>query len=283
MHAYRQTVGTIKKANQSGAFSAPSLRKEGVKESSKDLLPGGLHISTPDHITIDQPAPMISPPPSPPIIFQPPPKRATGTSALDHQPQQNYVHPALHLLTTLLTPPSSPTSPPRATPLATAHILTLLLTPFTSILSRLLPYLLYTHLFSPTSLVSHLQSARNALFPGGYPSVPPPDPTPDEQAELRQTLARRLLTLVPAPLQLVLGTTADMRLETIDGGLLEPLSSAECNAHLMLFVLDLVLLAVFPEMGVSMGDALDGVRTPMGSMDSELTDMTPPRPDSRPP
>jgi len=33
--------------------------------------------------------------------------------------------------------------------------------------------------------------------------------------------------------------------------MLDPLSSQACNAHLMVFILDLILLTVFPELGVS--------------------------------
>ncbi|KAI0803040.1 PXA domain-containing protein, partial [Irpex lacteus] len=249
MHAYRQAVGTIKKVNQSGAFSRATPKPESktsFRESSK-TLPGTLDPTTPQpgHIPFEQSqqAAIPSPPPSP----SPPP----AASRVDQQPQHNYVHPALHLLTTLLTPPPSPVSPPRTTPLALTYILTLLLTPFTSTLSRLLPYLLYTTLFSPPSLIRLLQSSRDALFPGGWPSTPAPDPSLEDQLILRQTLARRLLSLVPAPLQIAFGSTLEMRLESVDRHVLDPLESAECNTHLVGFVLDLVLLTLFPEMGVA--------------------------------
>ena len=196
----------------------------------------------------------------------------------------NYVEPLLHLFSTLLTP--SPKSPPRKIPLALTHVLTLLLTPFTSLISRLLPYLLYTHAFSPDSLLVLIQASRHALFPGGWPAVSPPDPSPEEQAELRQELTRRLLALVQGPCLPLLGATHAARAAAVDGAL-DPLSSQECNAHLLVFVLDLVLLTLFPEMGIAppsvVPDAGEDVRTPRGSLDSAPGYLTPPRPDSRPP
>ena len=69
-----------------------------------------------------------------------------------------------------------------------------LLSPF---LSRLLPYLLYTHALSPASLSTIIKNARRALFPEGWPAPPPIDPTPEEQVELRKELERRLLDTTP--------------------------------------------------------------------------------------
>lgn len=115
-----------------------------------------------------------------------------------------------------------------------------------------------------------MRAARRALFPEGWPGPPPPDPTPEEQAALREELVQRLLASVPgasgiyptglreglielpflAPLDLLLGPTPAARMRTIDAAL-DPFSSQACNAHLVLFILDLVLLTVFPELGVS--------------------------------
>ncbi|KAI8995303.1 hypothetical protein BD414DRAFT_479161 [Trametes punicea] len=52
------------------------------------------------------------------------------------------------------------------------------------------------------------------------------------------------------PLLPLLGPTPAARAATVDAAL-APLDSQACNAHLALFVLDLVLLTVFPEMGMS--------------------------------
>jgi hypothetical protein len=52
-----------------------------------------------------------------------------------------------------------------------------------------------------------------------------------------------------APLApLILGPTPAVRAQTMDA-LLEPLSVQACNAHLVIVILDLVFLALFPELG----------------------------------
>lgn len=311
MHAYRHTIDAIKKANQSGSPLTKSVGTDSAKDQASNTLPGTLVPMTPMPPTasIAQPAPPLSPPPSPPSLSRASSTRSTvhfapsvlsvplaPVNSLQPEPQAqlqaqlNYVHPTLQLLSTLLTATSPPASPPRNTPLAITHVLALLLTPFTSLISRLLPYLLYTHLLSPPSLISILQAAKAALFPGGWPVVPPPDPTPDEQTALRASLVRRLLSLFPTPLLPVLGTSPAARAHAADA-LLEPLSSPECNAHLVVFLLDVIILTIFPEMGVAVsrptadGEAGDGVRTPVGSVEGVHTvgTLTPPRPDSRPP
>ncbi|OSX67734.1 hypothetical protein POSPLADRAFT_1042928 [Postia placenta MAD-698-R-SB12] len=150
--------------------------------------------------------------------------------------------------------PSPPTVPAGSSStslaLALAHTLSLPLTFLEPFISRLLPYLLYTHALSAPRLADIVRSARHALFPEGWPGHAPPDPTPEEQAVMREELGRRLLARAPAPLALLLGPTPDARTHTIDG-ILDPLSSQACNAHLVLFILDLILSTVFPELGVS--------------------------------
>ena len=79
------------------------------------------------------------------------------------------------------------------------------------------------------------------------------------------------------------------RKETIVAGL-EPLSSAACNAHLALFLIDAILLTVFPELGVAVpgsgfrleeaGSAYSSHRVSLDD-DRESDPLTPPG--SRPP
>ena len=292
IHAYRSARDTIKKANQSGAlFPNPVVEVE----KKKTMIPGSLLplSPVPPPATYTPASPSPSPPPSPPHVYRTDPTVSPIPTVSiipppvpPAQPQPNYVQPILQLISTMITPPTTPTAPPRSVPLALTHLLTLLLTPFMPTLSRLFPHLLYTHAFSAESLLAILQSTRTAMFPGGWPAQSPPDPTPEEQLELRRELTRRLLTLVPAPCLPVLGPTPPARVQALDS-ILDPLSSQECNAHLIVFVLDLVLLTLFPEMGVAPPSAvpdagLEGTRTP-GSLDSVAGTLTPPRPDSRPP
>ena len=47
-----------------------------------------------------------------------------------------------------------------------------------------------------------------------------------------------------------MGPTPEARMATVDAAL-APLDDAACNAHLAVFILDLVVLTIFPEMGAS--------------------------------
>lgn len=287
MQGYKNARDAIKKANQSGALFAASSQVE--TEPPKNTIPGSLSTPIPPSAPF---SPLASPPPSPPLMSRldstissiPTDSSIPPSSPPPPHPQANYVQPILQLATTLITPPTSPIVPTPTVPLALSHLLAILLTPFTAVLSRLLPYLLYTHVFSTDSLLNIVRSARNAMFPGGWPSVAPPDPTLEEQIEMKRELTRRLLALIPGPGLFVLGPTPSARLQAIDN-MLDPLSSRECNVHLIVFILDLVLLTLFPEVGVSTRSGAPdlGSATPADSLDSVLGSLTPPRPDSRPP
>lgn len=102
-----------------------------------------------------------------------------------------------------------------------------------------------------------LRISTNVLFPTGYPGPPPIIPTIAEQAEIRAALIHRLSTLAYIGKKrgirswissLVFGPTPEVRLQTIEG-MLEPLSDERCNTLLVIFLLDAVVLAVFPELG----------------------------------
>jgi len=57
---------------------------------------------------------------------------------------------------------------------------------------------------------------------------------------------------------LVLGAHPPAQQQTIND-ILDPLSSAECNSHLVMFVLDLVLMTLIPEMGnITDASMMDG-------------------------
>ncbi|KAI0936114.1 hypothetical protein AcV5_004335 [Taiwanofungus camphoratus] len=288
IQAYRQARDTIKKVNESAAKtphrpstkSSPSASSDAFSAVAVPLsptspsVPGALTITTtPD----SPPLPVPHPPPTPPtptsISSVNPISRSTSSSTVPSTssasnplsvprppvpPIPNYTQPPLTLLLTLLSPPrpssstetAAPGSSSSATALAVAHTLSLPLTFAAPFLARLLPYLLYTHALSAAHLAGAVRAARRALFPEGWPGPPPPDPTPEEQAALREELVQRLLASVPAPLDLLLGPTPAARMRTIDAAL-DPFSSQACNAHLVLFILDLVLLTVFPELGAS--------------------------------
>lgn len=102
---------------------------------------------------------------------------------------------------------------------------------------RLLCYLLYTHVLSAPSLLSVVRLSKRTLFPNGYPGPPPVDPTAEEQVVIREELVKRISTQMPA-----------LALVGLDG-VVDPLNDGACNRHLAVFLVDAVLLALFPEMG----------------------------------
>ncbi|KAG5648148.1 hypothetical protein DXG03_006102 [Asterophora parasitica] len=160
---------------------------------------------------------------------------------LPASPPQHYADPPLTMLAEIFTLHQRTAS---TILLTTAHLVTDFSTSF---LDRLLPHLL-KHQLSPAFILSTTRTAKRTFFPNGYPGPPAIEPTPEEQAEIRArliawrpsgALASRLLPLLlgPGPSQ------------TLDAAL-DPLSSAPCNVHLVLFLLDLVLLELFPELAL---------------------------------
>ncbi|GLB36367.1 putative PXA domain containing protein [Lyophyllum shimeji] len=119
-----------------------------------------------------------------------------------------------------------------------------------SFLDRLLPHLIKSQL-SPAFILSTTRTAKRTLFPNGYPGPPPIEPTPEEQAEIRARLVawRPSGALGKRLLPLLLGPDPS---KTLDAAL-APLSSAPCNVHLVLFLLDLVVLELFPELALPPG------------------------------
>ncbi|KAG8864251.1 hypothetical protein FRB96_006072 [Tulasnella sp. 330] len=117
-------------------------------------------------------------------------------------------------------------------------------------LDRLLPYLLRTKVLTATTLSTIVSAATQNLFPdsnNGYPGPPPVIPSAEEQAHLRQKLEERLKELVPGLLSTA--TTPEC--------ILDPLSSAECNIHLIVLLLDLVLVTLVPEFAVGGSSSVD--------------------------
>lgn len=169
-----------------------------------------------------------------------------------------------------------------------------------SLFFRLLPHLLYTRLLTPSRITGLVKIGKNTLFPNGYPGPPPIVPSLEEQIILRRNLELRLSELVPCTSlspppnhssffffthahftasisPFIVGPTPQARRNSISG-VLDPLSSSECNAHLVMALFDLVLLALFPDMaaqpesgGGGEEGSLDGTGSiSTGGMDLEV-------------
>lgn len=112
---------------------------------------------------------------------------------------------------------------------------------------RLLTHVLYTQILSTSSILFLLRLSKHTLFPNGYPGPPSIDPTPEEQTIIHQQLLGRLREQVPtlaAPV--LLGPSPDRTLE----GIIDPIGDAACNMHLAVFIMDALILSIFPEMGL---------------------------------
>ncbi|KAG0697782.1 PXA domain-containing protein [Suillus ampliporus] len=130
---------------------------------------------------------------------------------------------------------------------AAMHMLRMICAAMTPFMDRLLTHVLYTRILCGSSILFVLRLSKRTLFPNGYPGPSPIDPTPEEQTIIYQQLLRRLREQVPtfvAPV--LLGPSPERTLEEI----IDPLTDATCNMHLAVFIMDALLLSIFPEMGV---------------------------------
>ncbi|KAF8559416.1 hypothetical protein OG21DRAFT_1503318 [Imleria badia] len=117
---------------------------------------------------------------------------------------------------------------------------------FQTFMNKLLCYLLYSHVLSASALLSAVRVSKRTLFPNGYPGPPPVDPTAEEQVVIREEVVKRLAERVPVLTRSVL--LGDPAVNTV-AGVVDALSDEACNRHLAVFMVDALLLSVFPEMG----------------------------------
>ncbi|KAG9314664.1 hypothetical protein JVU11DRAFT_5469 [Chiua virens] len=109
---------------------------------------------------------------------------------------------------------------------------------FQTFMNKLLCYMLYTHVLSASSMLTAVRISERTLFPNGYPGPAPIDPTPEEQVVIRERLVKRIIEEIPS--MAVLGDPVD--------GIVDALGDSACNLHLALFLVDALVLSVFPEM-----------------------------------
>ncbi|KAJ6627182.1 PXA domain-containing protein [Mycena sp. CBHHK59/15] len=230
INAYKQAVGTIKRVNKTPPRPQPSRRVSSpfpARPRSPASIPiptspGSPSISASSSLS-SWAAPHDTPPPA-------------STPDAPH----DYALPPLALLAEVFTTPA------RMASASITHTLGLLLVSFSPFLDRLLPYLL-SQALSPKLLLTTVRNAKRTLFPNGYPAPPPPDPTPEEQAHMR---ARLLAFRGKSPwvethiLPLLLGADPSATLAAA----LDPLTSRECNVHLIVLLLDCVIGTLFPEL-----------------------------------
>ncbi|TFY58638.1 hypothetical protein EVG20_g8074, partial [Dentipellis fragilis] len=220
IHLYKQTLHTIKAVNH-----APSKRGSPAMNVSGP---------SPSHVNTPIPSNPNSRKPSPAI--QTVPLQSTVDSNV------RLAEPPVALLVELFDMNK------RFASNTVAIMLRMFVLGFSPFLDRLLPHYLYSNVFTPTRIVYMVQSGKRALFPNGYPAPSPPDPTPEEQMLMRAALAETISRKVPGILApILLGPTPEDIATTL-GAVLDPFGSKECNTHLFILVLDLLLGTLFPEL-----------------------------------
>ncbi|EKM83685.1 hypothetical protein AGABI1DRAFT_103816 [Agaricus bisporus var. burnettii JB137-S8] len=236
IHLYKQAVTTIRIVNR-----PPSNTPVLPHSSTQDEI--GSLSATPNTPSISSTS--IASCPSPSVSRKAPITSPTSKSN-PHQ-HANYSSPLLTVLSEVFLT----TERLSATYLMTLlGIITAAMQPF---LDKLLPHLLYTYL-SPAFILNIVRLSKRTLFPNGFPAPPPPDPTPEEQAALKQRLTSwrgsgGLSHLTP----FFLGNDTSTTLSAA----IEPLTSQPCNVHLLVILLDRVLVGLFPELIGSPDTAVD--------------------------
>ncbi|KAF9015380.1 PXA domain-containing protein [Cyathus striatus] len=238
IHTYKQAISTIKLVNQAPSRSS-SLSPWVAPATPRDPFLGPsphLHsVATP---SISESSTISSDPSQLP----PSPVSADVTSSYSHHNLHYAYYPLLLFCRAFSTADRFASK----TLMGALFMLSSFMIPF---LDKLLPHLLFTAL-SPAFILNLVRLSKRTLFPNGYPGPPPPDPTLEEQAEIRARLAGlRPKGGAAYLLPILLGSNPS---ETLDAAL-EPLSSAACNSHTFVVVLDCILLSLFPGLAANSG------------------------------
>jgi hypothetical protein len=232
VQAYRQTLSTIKLVNHS---ARPKFNQRRASEPWRKARPAPIS-PTRSARSISPPSSSYASAASSTLSLHadiPPPK--------PQRPPSHYAREPLIMISELLTMHE------RFASSTVMHTLCMICAATTPFMDRLLTHLLYTRVLCASSILFVLRLSKRTLFPNGYPGPPPIDPTPEEQIIIHQQLLRRLREQVPAFLApVLLGSSPERTVEEI----ISPLDDAACNAHLAVFIMDALLLSIFPEMGV---------------------------------
>lgn len=241
IHAYKQAIITIKLVQHSPPYRSSTL----PPQTGHTVPPSTSPVADQSHKFV--PPPSISP------------TASTSSSTSSYRPQQsasisaesltitqvggNYAAPGLAMVS------EGFSTRDRFSSNIFHMMLTMLSISITSFLDKLLPYLLLNTL-SPAFILNITRLSKRTLFPNGYPGPQPQEPTLEEQAEIRAKLvAWRGKGVLSYFLPLILGPRPSDTL----GAVVDPLSSAQCNTHLLVLILDTVLMGLFPELADGLG------------------------------
>jgi hypothetical protein len=135
---------------------------------------------------------------------------------------------------------AAPTWPTRLV-FAAVEVLVALLSP---VLDRLGPALAARALTAKTGL-RVVDLVERILFPDGWPSPPPIEPTPEEARVLDAQFRRRVDEVLPAFVKRAITAVPG---ENAADALVDIVSDYECNAHLVALLLPAIVAALVPEL-----------------------------------
>jgi hypothetical protein len=255
IHAYKQALNTIKRVHQSPPrtpqpTSTPTAIPSEPTVFSTQAIPHPTSASATSSSSSSS-VPALSTPPSSPTISS-----TTFQQPQPHLDNDSYAQAPLAMISEISC------SRDRFSSTIVFTTLSMIATFMTPFLDKLLPHLLSDFL-SPALILTIVKTAKRTFFPNGYPAPPPIDPSPEEQAELRAKLVAwrgkggigmflsfhekstgRSCSHSGLLLPILLGPDPSSTLSTA----LDPLSSAQCNHHLVVFLLDRILIGLFPEL-----------------------------------
>ncbi|KZO99572.1 hypothetical protein CALVIDRAFT_560918 [Calocera viscosa TUFC12733] len=136
------------------------------------------------------------------------------------------------------------------------------------LLDRILSHVLYAYILTSVNISTIVIRANTILFPNGVPAPPTIEPPHEQQVLTRQLLEARLVDSLPSALSsIIIGPTTEARSRTAHD-ILQPLSDAGCNVHLIMRLLDAILLSLFPELAAD-SPAIPAPSAPLGSLPEE--------------
>ncbi|KAH4927375.1 hypothetical protein HBI79_136760 [Parastagonospora nodorum] len=119
------------------------------------------------------------------------------------------------------------------------------------ILDRFLSNFIHRRILNPTFLPAILRTLRATLFPNNALGPPRQLPTDDEVKEIKQRCAVSILTLLPPSLaaKFFASEKREVQLANVEE-VLSCLDDTYLNKHLIFQIVELIVLRLFPELGV---------------------------------
>ncbi|KAF5337075.1 hypothetical protein D9611_003380 [Ephemerocybe angulata] len=240
IHSYKQAITTIKLVNQSPSQSTQEKKAPPPPPPASTTGSRSAHTEASKRtssLPSSRAQSYVSSTTSLPRQADAIPASTPPESLPNNQPQDYAVIP-LHMLSEILNVQG------RFAATLFFSALSMTSSSMTPFLDKLLPYLLQGFL-SPSFILNIARISKRTLFPNGYPGPPPIDPSPEEQAQIR---AKLVAWRGKGPLSHLLPVIVGPDPSETFSAALDPLGDPQCNTRLLVFILDRVLVALFPEL-----------------------------------